>query len=308
VASSDLEDSVEGRVVDVHPSYRMNLAALEQEWSACQSCELGVSRHQVGGAFVFGEGMYDTGGVMFVGEGPGKDEEIQGRPFIGASGQFLRGMLEELKFDNCYITNTVCCRSWDYAYDTQGNRLIRKNYRTKQDEYVVKDETPKPAQMVACAPRLLQQIYLVDPALIITLGGSAAESLLGKSVKIQAQNGQLDHVSIPGAGAIPQLTPKGAWARKTGPKGARLLIAPTIQNRVTYPVIPLVHPAYAMANKQDERPGSPMNLFVTGLQKARNIYAAYVHEMQGGQRAHYEVEEGAVARALDEEIHGSNFD
>lgn len=294
-------------MVDIRPSCRVPLGTLENEWSACQACELGVSRHQVGGAFVFGEG--EPGGIMFIGEGPGKDEEIQGRPFVGVSGQFFREMLEALKFTQYYITNAVCCRSWDYAYDTQGNRIIRKNYRTKEEEYVVKDETPKPSQMMACLPRLLQQIYIVDPLLIVTLGGSAAESLLNRSVKIQAENGHLTHVHIPGAGFIPQLTPKGAWARRTGSKGSRVLIAPTVQNRVTYPVIPLVHPAYAMANRKDERPGTPMPQFVQGLQKARNIYAAYEHELDGGSHyVEYELDDGAVSRALDEETYGSSFD
>jgi uracil-DNA glycosylase len=281
----------------------VTLPAIEENWSECQECDLGVSRIQVGGSFVFGEG--DDRGVMFIGEGPGKDEEAHGRPFIGRSGQFLRDMLKELEFKRYYITNAVCCRSWDYAYDNQGNKLTRKNWKTKKEEYVVKDDTPKPSQMLACRPRLWHQVYAVDPVLIVTLGGSAAESVLGRSVKIQAENGTLQKVSIPGAGFIPQLTPKGAWARKV--RGQ--LIAPYKQNLVTYPVIPIIHPAFAAANRKDRRLGSPMHHFVSGLQKARNIYAAYMQEVYGESVVKYELSDDAVDASLDEEVYiGSDYD
>lgn len=290
----------------MRPSYRVQLPQIQEEWSACTGCELGQSRQQVGGAFVFGEGA--PGGVMFIGEGPGKEEEAEGRAFVGKTGQFLRDVLKELSFDRYYLTNAVCCRSWDFAYDNQGNRMVRKNWRTKQDEYVVKDEAPKPLQMAACSPRLLQQIYTIDPVLIVTLGGTAAEAVLGKKVAVQVNSGALDHVIIPGAGFLPQLTPKGAWARLTGAKGSRQLIAPIRQNMVTYPVVPLVHPAFAMANEKDRRVGSPMNLFVTGLVKARNYYAAYMTEAYGDTAVEHELSDEALARSLEEEYYGSDYD
>lgn len=280
---------------------------LHQEWSECQACDLGVSRVQVGGAFVFGEG--DPGGVMFIGEGPGKDEEVQSQPFVGVTGQFLRDMIKELSFDRFYLTNAVCCRSWGYKYDNQGNRLIRKNRRTKQEEYVVQDEAPKPTQMLACSPRLMQQIYTVDPVLIVTLGGTAAEAVLGRSVKILTESGTLQHALIPGAGSVPSLTPKGAWARKVGAKGSRTLIAPIVQNKVGYPVIPLVHPAFAYANHKDKRLDAPMSLFVKGMIKARNIYASYRREVEGDSHVEYEVADDTLAQMLDEEGYvGSDFD
>lgn len=280
---------------------------LQEEWESCTACSLGESRQEVGGALVFGEGS--PGGVMLIGEGPGKDEEAQGSPFVGKSGVFLRDMLKLLEFDTYYMTNTVCCRSWDFAYDNQGNRLTRKNYRTKQLEYVVRDEAPKPLQMAACRSRLLQQIYLVDPVLIITLGSTAAEAVLGRQVSVQAENGTLQHAYVPGAGQVPSLTPKGSWARKTGSKGYRYLIAPTVQNKVEYPVIPLVHPAFAIANKSDRRQGTPMPMFAQGLEKARNIYAAYKQELNGDSLVtNYELSDEAVDQSLDEEGYiGSHF-
>jgi len=245
---------------------------------------------------------------MFIGEGPGKDEEAEGSPFVGKTGQFLRDVLKDLAFTQYYLTNVVCCRSWDFAYDTQGNRMVRKNWRTKQDEYVIKDEAPKPTQIAACQPRLLQQIYTVDPVLIVTLGSTAGEAVLGKKIAVQASGGQLEHIEIPGAGFLPQLTPKGTWARLTGKKEQRHLIAPIRQNMVTYPVVPLVHPAFAVAHAKDRRQGSPMNLFITGLVTARNYYAAYMAETLGDRVVEYELSDEALTRSLHEDYHGSDYD
>ena len=296
----------------VRPSYRTTLEDLGDAWSRCQACELGVSRVQVGGSFVFGEGA--SGGIMFVGEGPGKDEEAQGRPFIGKSGRFFRRLLEDLQFNKYYITNTVCCRSWDFSYDTQGTRIIIENRRTKQKEYKIDDVAPKPSQRIACKPRLIQQIYSVDPVLIVALGGAAAETLLGRSVKIQAEaalwakNGIMDHIRLPGAGFIPQLTAKGAWVRRTGPKGNRQLIAPYIQNLVIYPIVPLLHPAFAAANHRDQRQDSPMHIFTTGLQLVRNVYAAYMGEVYGDQHVTYEISDKGINEALEDDYVGSDYD
>jgi len=238
---------------------------------------------------------------MFIGEGPGKDEEIQGRPFVGECGQFLRELLKGLEFTNYYVTNAVCCRSWDYAYDTQGNKIVYKSKKTHKDEHIIRDEAPKPVQRSACLPRLLQQIYSVDPILLIALGGAAAETLLGRPIRIQAENGILQNAQIPGAGYIPQLTPKGAWSRMAGAKADRRLISPITQNYVTYPVIPLIHPAFAMANHMDRRPDSVMRMFVTGLQKARNVYAAYRQEVYGEQLVHYELGDRLLTEALEKD-------
>ena len=278
------------------PSFRKPLEALAGEWMGCKACSLGESRLQVNGAFVFGEGA--LGSVMFIGEGPGKDEEAQGRPFVGDSGQFLRELLKNLSFDSYYLTNAVCCRSWDFQYDTQGGRQTRRNWKTKEEEYIVRDEPPKPMQCAACRPRLLEQIYIVDPPLIVTLGAIAAEALLKRSVKILSENGELTSVSLPGAGYIPQRTPKGAWARLTGPKGNRTLIAPNEQNTVTYPVIPILHPAHALANYKDQRMGAPLHSFMNGLRAARRLYEAYYCEVTGGPPRPYDETDQALYNAL----------
>ncbi len=256
------------------PDIRRPLPVLQAEWEGCRACDLGLRREEVQGALVFGEG---TNGVMFIGEGPGKDEEKEGRPFVGQSGRFLRRTLEVVRIKDYYLTNTVCCRSWSYEYDTEGN--LKLDFKTREPRR--KDSSPNTAQVRACSARLLEQIYLVDPILIVTLGNSAAEALLHASVNLQKDSGVLRTVSVPGASFRPSLTPGGKWGRKVGPKENRVLVWPYEQNVVTYPLLPLYHPAFAMSHEQDKRPGSPMHLFATGMLKAGEIYARFMQEISG---------------------------
>lgn len=257
------------------PDARKGLDVLQAEWLECQECRLGVARVERDGAFVFGEGA--TNKILLVGEGPGAAEEDKGVPFVGESGEFLRNVLERLDLlDQCYMTNSVCCRSWDYMYDPQGQ--VRVDWKTNEPR--VKDEAPKPAEVAACRPRLLEQIYLVDPVLIVALGGTAAEALLKKSITITASSGVLHHMKVPGAGYRAALTPKGKWARKV--RGG--VVMPSIQNEVVYPVVPLLHPAYAMANASDQRRGAPMQMFVEGLETIKSIYETYKREVRESAR------------------------
>lgn len=258
------------------PDFRRTLPILQEEWEACRACDLGVQREQVNGSFVFGEGS--LGGVMFIGEGPGRDEEVEGRPFVGRSGQFLRDTIDVIGFKPYYITNTVCCRSWEYDYDPSGN--VKIDFRTKGPRR--KDAAPNKAQVIACSARLLEEIYLVDPVLIVTLGGSAAEALLGTAVTMTKDSGVLKVVEVPGASFRPMLTTTGRkWARWTGAKDNRQLVWPYEQNTVSYPLLPLYHPAHVMAHEADKRPGSPMHLFATGMKRAYDIFARYQQEVGG---------------------------
>ncbi len=105
--------------------------------------------------------------LMFVGEGPGRDEDLQGEPFVGRSGQLLdRVLAEELGIgrDRVYIANVVKCRP-------PGNR------------------DPRPEEVASCRPYLEQQIELVDPAVIVTLGNFATRLLLDATEGIRALRG-----------------------------------------------------------------------------------------------------------------------
>lgn len=105
--------------------------------------------------------------LMFVGEGPGRDEDLQGEPFVGRSGQLLDRVLHEelgLGRERVYIANVVKCRP-------PGNR------------------DPRPEEVASCRPYLDQQIDLVDPAVIVTLGNFATRLLLDTTEGIRALRG-----------------------------------------------------------------------------------------------------------------------
>jgi uracil-DNA glycosylase len=128
-----------------------SLAELEREASACTRCPLALGRTNV----VFGVGDPHAD-LMFVGEGPGAQEDLQGEPFVGRSGKLLDQLMqEELGFgrDRTYIVNVVKCRP-------PGNR------------------DPMPEEITACRPYLEAQIGLIDPKVIVTLGNFATKLLL----------------------------------------------------------------------------------------------------------------------------------
>ena len=223
---------------DERPDARKSLDVLHDEWVNCTRCELGVRRHDVDGQFVFGEGR--RRGIMFIGEGPGRVEEEEGRPFVGPSGKILRKVIGQLGITDYYISNCVACRSCGQAYNSEGQPIERMNRRTKKVEPVITDQTPFPLYIKACLPRLYEQIYLVDPTIIVALGGEAASTLRGKPVKITSERGTTEAISIPGSWNVPVLTEKKRmWAHKVRGK----FVMPTMQNQVQYLMLPTIHPA-----------------------------------------------------------------
>ncbi len=139
------------------------LADVEREARTCTRCPLAQGRTQV----VFGVGSA-TADLMFVGEAPGQQEDLQGEPFVGRSGQLLDKMVWEemgLTRDRFYIANTVKCRP-------PGNR------------------DPQPAEIAACGPWLEAQVDLIDPKVVVTLGNFAAKLLLGTTEGITKLRGR----------------------------------------------------------------------------------------------------------------------
>jgi DNA polymerase len=255
------------------PDARKPLHVLQSEWVGCRRCELGVRRQEVNGHFVFGDGA--LGGLMLVGEGPGTHEEQDGRPFIGKSGQLLRGILEMLGMRDYYLANTVACRSCAEAVDSIGRKIIGRDGRVR-----IQDEPPTPLQVEQCKPRLMEQIYIVDPLMIVSLGGGAAQALTGKPVTITKEHGQFREIEIPGAWSMPVLTDKKkAWVRKV--KGE--YIAPTEQSTIRYLMMMAVHPAYALRFVKDKRQKNIFIEFVLDMKKAVTTYNRYAHEMLGSE-------------------------
>jgi uracil-DNA glycosylase family 4 len=132
-----------------HGDKRARLALLDEQVRGCARCELAKGRTHT----VFARGNPDSP-VVFVGEGPGQEEDRLGAPFVGAAGQLLDKMIGAMGFarDDVYICNVVKCRP-------PGNR------------------TPLPAEAAACAPFLLSQLEAVAPRVIVALGRCAAENM-----------------------------------------------------------------------------------------------------------------------------------
>lgn len=141
---------------------------LRQRAMACVKCShLASSRKNV----VFGVGDVNAQ-LMFVGEAPGADEDLQGEPFVGKAGQLLTRIIETmgLRRDSVYIANILKCRP-DTPRQTSGNRK------------------PTPEEMQTCIPFLHEQIDLIRPKVLVALGGTAVEGLLGKTAGIMKLRG-----------------------------------------------------------------------------------------------------------------------
>jgi uracil-DNA glycosylase len=139
------------------------LAALAREAAGCTRCPLSAARTQV----VFGVGDPDAD-LMFVGEAPGRDEDLQGEPFVGRSGKLLdRLVLEEMGVDRSrfYIANVVKCRPPD-------------------------NRDPKPDEIAACRPYLAAQLELIRPVVVVTLGNFATKLLLETELGITKVRGK----------------------------------------------------------------------------------------------------------------------
>jgi uracil-DNA glycosylase family 4 len=168
---------------------RRRLEVLAGEVRGCTLC--GLHRERTQAVFARGTG---SSGLCFVGEGPGADEDAQGFPFVGKAGQLLDRMIGAMGFerDEVYVCNIVKCRP-------------------------PKNRKPEPDEMAACRPYLAEQLELVNPRVIVALGATAVEGLLGVS------------------GGITRL--RGNWRLYKG----------------TIAVMPTFHPAYLLRTPEAKR-------------------------------------------------------
>ena len=175
----------------VSPAKREKFNQLRQLVLVCRKCpHLVAFRHQV----VFGVGNPDAE-LMFVGEAPGADEDLQGEPFVGRAGELLTRIIQTMGFsrEEVYIANVLKCRP-DMPPGKSGNR------------------PPTSDEMATCLPYLREQIALIQPKLMVALGGVAMRGLLG-----------LDQ---------PMKSLRGRWHEFAG-----------------IPVMPTFHPSYLLRNQ-----------------------------------------------------------
>ncbi|HZU52450.1 MAG TPA: uracil-DNA glycosylase [Holophagaceae bacterium] len=147
-----------------------SLADLEAAIKGCLACALGPGRLN----FVFGEGD-PRAGLMFIGEGPGRDEDLQGRPFVGKAGELLDKMISAIGLSRreVYIANVVKCRPPD-------------------------NRTPFPEEAAACLGYLRRQIELIQPKVIVTLGATPLRELVGLKEGITKVRGQWKRIEAGG--------------------------------------------------------------------------------------------------------------
>ncbi len=141
---------------------KSRLAELARESQTCSLCNLSQRRQKV----VFGSGDSDAD-LMFIGEGPGAEEDRQGLPFVGRAGELLTKIIQAIGFERetVYIANIVKCRP-------PGNR------------------DPQPEEVASCRRYLEQQIDLIEPKVIVLLGRVAAQTLLGNDLTLGRMRGE----------------------------------------------------------------------------------------------------------------------
>lgn len=140
----------------------VELERLAKHASHCEACELSAGRNKV----VFGAGAADAD-LMFIGEGPGAEEDRQGLPFVGRAGELLTKIIEaiDLSREEVYIANVVKCRP-------------------------PRNRDPRPDEVSACRGYLERQIELIRPRLIVALGRVASQTLLGNDLPLGRMRGE----------------------------------------------------------------------------------------------------------------------
>src|SRR3954447_25219214 len=149
---------------------RPSLRKLKEAAAGCTACPL----HETGTQTVFGEGLTKAR-VVFVGEQPGDQEDLQGKPFVGPAGKLLDKALEDAGIDRTqvYVTNVVKHFKWQ----ARGKRRIHQK--------------PNWSEIAACRPWLEAELEVIEPRVLVCLGATAAQALLGRDFRVSRQRGEL---------------------------------------------------------------------------------------------------------------------
>src|SRR5881227_3172799 len=203
-------------------SPQATLAAVNRASSTCRACERWKAATQT----VFGEGSTKAQ-IMLVGEQPGDQEDRVGRPFVGPAGRLLDQALAEaeIKRSEVYVTNVV--KHFKWAPAERGKRRIHKK--------------PRYSEIQACRPWLDAELERVKPEVLVCLGASAAQALLGKDFRVSRQRGQL------------------------------------IESSLAPHVIATVHPSSILRARDDRSRHEQLNSFVQDLKQVARVVKRSVH-------------------------------
>lgn len=173
-------DMSENSAADYLPA-DADIPALRHAAVSCQGCELYEHAQQT----VFGAGN-ETAAIMLVGEQPGDTEDRRGQPFVGPAGRLLDRALDDAAIDRdqLYVTNAV--KHFKFRSTESGKRRIHQK--------------PNRTEVVACRPWLLAELHAVEPEVVVLLGATAAQSLLGNDFRLTHHRGETLHLP---ADAVP---------------------------------------------------------------------------------------------------------
>ena len=193
---------------------RPTIQRLQATAKTCRACPLWKTGTQT----VFGEGSA-AAKVIFVGEQPGNDEDLAGKPFVGPAGKFLDKVLDEVGIDRdeVYVTNVVKHFKWEPV----GKRRIHKK--------------PNSREIAACRPWLEAELEVIKPEVLICLGATAAQALLGKDFRVSQRRGEL------------------------------------IQSELAPFVMATVHPSSILRAPDDEKRRQAREEFITDMRKAAEL-------------------------------------
>ena len=164
----EMQKALERSALDFFPE-EITYTSLKKAADGCMGCEL----YKLGTQTVFGEGKTRSQ-LMFVGEQPGDEEDKTGHPFVGPAGRLFNEALEEagIDRDTAYVTNVVKHFKWT----PRGKRRIH--------------EKPNAGEIRACEPWLAAELEVVKPKILVCLGATAAQALLGKDFRVTKMRGQ----------------------------------------------------------------------------------------------------------------------
>jgi uracil-DNA glycosylase len=163
---------------------RLSLPALRKAAGGCKACDLWRTGKQT----VFGEGKRSAE-LMFVGEQPGNEEDIEGRPFVGPSGRLLDEALDAASIDrsSVYVTNAVKHFKWEGTGKRFGHGTPSKSTAPERKLHA----TPNRAEQRACRPWLAAEVRVVRPRLLVCLGATAAHAVMGPGFRVTKDRGKV---------------------------------------------------------------------------------------------------------------------
>jgi uracil-DNA glycosylase family protein len=193
---------------------RPTISKLQEAARDCRACPLWKTGTQT----VFGEGSRHAK-VVFVGEQPGNDEDLAGKPFVGPAGKLLDKALVEARInrDEVYVTNVVKHFKWE----PKGKRRLHKK--------------PNAREILACRPWLEAELAVLQPEVLICLGATAAQALLGRDFRVSLQRGQF------------------------------------VESPLAHHVMATVHPSSILRAPDDETRHAEMKRFIEDLKKAAKV-------------------------------------